>query len=539
MDRVLMQGIVASLYLSAFCALVVACAPAEHGEACAVSGDCAAGVICHAGLCNEGQRACANDGECSGGEVCSRGICQPTNEECGGSWDCPSEHICADGECRRPEVGNPCRRHQDCGSLMYCPEPRYECTELIGGACWTREICAEGEDCEEIDDQTGLGRCGGGPVVADCQQNQDCPASEPVCLLGACVACASDRHCDEGQTCIGNRCVEAADECVEHSDCAAGQLCENRRCVDDEPGCRSDADCVGEQQCRDGACVTVAPGGCNHDGECPDDQACQNRQCVPRGQGGNLAYGVATQAASSCQSGYAGVWNNEVFCSQPCGHGADCPLGSMCTTLLASSISFCVPGVRAQATFSSPENQPCAGAGDCRSGICANTQQGSVCQKDCRRDSHCGNNQACMAADLDGRGAIARVCGSLGGTQANGSACVVGQANTCRSGICDNTTNQCQALCCAAADCPAGLACNPTIIDRAGQHIVKVCGRPQGQGQGRVGVACQGDADCFSSSCLNNRCSDVCCNDADCNGLACRPYNVADQQNPVMVNLCQ
>jgi hypothetical protein len=83
------------------------------------------------------------------------------------------------------------------------------------------------------------------------------------------------------------------------------------------------------------------------------------------------------------------------------------------------------------------------------------------------------------------------------------------------------------------------LACNPTIIDRAGQHIVKVCGRPQGQGQGRVGVACQDDADCFSSSCLNNRCSDVCCNDADCNGLACRPYNVADQQNPVMVNLCQ
>jgi hypothetical protein len=532
---------------------LASCGPASEGEACAVSADCAPESICHQGTCNVGLRACVNDGECGGGEVCRHGVCKPVVDECQGTWDCASGQVCSQGQCHRPQVGNPCQRHQDCGVAMYCPSPRHECTELTAGQCWSREICAEGEDCQGIDAETGLGQCGGGacdpacsgatphclgdrcvactgeahcpdgercvdnscePPASACERNQDCPGSAPVCDQGRCVACSSDRHCPDGETCQDNRCVGV-------------------------PGCQGDQDCPEDQRCEAGQCVTRQQGGCAHDGECPEGQACQNGQCVPRGQQGHLPYGETAEVASQCQSGYAGLWDQQIFCSQPCGHGEDCPLGSMCTTLLRSSMSFCVPSSRAGGPFSGAEGARCQSPGACRSAICANTQQGASCQKDCRRDAHCGNIQACMATDLDGQGSIARLCGSLNGTAPNGSACAVGGDNTCRSGICDNTTHQCQPLCCSASDCPAGLACNPTIIDRAGNHIVKICGRAQGQGAGRVGAACQGDADCMSASCLNDRCSDVCCTDADCAGLRCRPYNVGNEQSPTLVNLCQ
>jgi hypothetical protein len=83
------------------------------------------------------------------------------------------------------------------------------------------------------------------------------------------------------------------------------------------------------------------------------------------------------------------------------------------------------------------------------------------------------------------------------------------------------------------------MACNLTIIDQAGNHIIKVCGQAPGQGQGAVGAACQVDGECRSDTCLNGRCAGVCCTDSDCAGLRCLVHNVGDQQNPILVNLCQ
>ena len=100
------------------------CGPADEGEACAVNSDCAPESICHQGKCNAGLRACVNDGECGGGEVCRHGVCKPVIDECQGTWDCASGQVCSQGQCHRPQVGNPCQRHQDCGVAMYCPTPR-------------------------------------------------------------------------------------------------------------------------------------------------------------------------------------------------------------------------------------------------------------------------------------------------------------------------------------------------------------------------------------------------------------------------------
>ena len=557
---------------------VAACGPAQDGDSCSATADCAAGLLCDQGVCSNAVRTCVNDGECGGGEVCRRGTCQPIVSECQGAWDCRAGMVCSQGECRTPQVGNPCQRHQECGPAMYCAKPRFECTELTGGQCWTREVCAEGQDCESIDDETGLGLCGGGscdPPCADgtphcvndqcvaciqdrhcgdneqcqnnrcvgpqtqCERNQDCPGETPVCTQGRCVECNTDRHCRDGQTCSDNQCQGGqANECGYDADCAVGQRCVERRCVDDPGGCALDQDCPQDQRCRSGRCVTQQQGGCAADTDCPANQACQNGQCVPRGQQGRLAYGQTAAAASECQSGFAGMWNQQVFCSQPCGQSEDCPLASMCTTLLGSAMSFCVPSTRVGGPLSSGEGQACQSPSSCRSGICANTQQGAFCQRDCTRDNHCGNVQSCMAMALDQNGSIARLCANANGLAPNGSACAVGN-HSCRSGICDNTTNQCQPLCCSAADCGPGLTCNPTIIDQRGPVLVKICGRGQGVGQGRVGAACQVDVECLSSSCLDNRCTDTCCTDADCAGLRCKPHNVGTEQSPVLVNLCK
>ena len=144
---------------------------------------------------------------------------------------------------------------------------------------------------------------------------------------------------------------------------------------------------------------------------------------------------------------------------------------------------------RAGGPLSAPEGQACQNPTMCRSGVCANTQQGAFCQRDCTRDNHCGNAQSCMAMALDQNGTIARLCANAQGLAQNGSACAPGN-HSCRSGICDNTTNQCQPLCCSAADCAPGLACNPTIIDQRGPVIVKVsrsgAGRRPAAGRGSL-----------------------------------------------------
>ena len=74
-------------------------------------------------------------------------------------------------------------------------------------------------------------------------------------------------------------------------------------------------------------------------------------------------------------SGFAGVWDNQVFCSIPCGQSQDCPLASMCTTMVGSATSYCVPSARR--TVVGARGQACQNPTMCRSGVCANTQQGA------------------------------------------------------------------------------------------------------------------------------------------------------------------
>jgi hypothetical protein len=127
---------------------------------------------------------------------------------------------------------------------------------------------------------------------------------------------------------------------------------------------------------------------------------------------------------------------------------------------------------------------------------------------------------------MDQQGNFARLCHSLVGAVPDGSACRAGDQVSCRAGFCDDSTQACQALCCTSADCPGGLRCNLSAMDQNANYIYKFCGAA-GQGQGALGAACGGDAQCRSDSCIAGRCSDVCCVDADCTaGTRCRLHEV-------------
>jgi hypothetical protein len=206
--------------------------------------------------------------------------------------------------------------------------------------------------------------------------------------------------------------------------------------------------------------------------------------------------------------------------------------------VIGGALDYCVPGTVAGATFAGPQNQACGGPGDCQSMICATTDNGSICQADCNNDRHCPADQACMGLNLGD--ALTHACGTLAGTAPNGSACDPGGQNHCASAICDNTTNTCQPLCCSSADCGEAQSCNLTWVDAQHSLLFRICGTPQGAGRAPVGSACADDSTCLSNSCESGRCSDVCCTDADCaGGLRCRPKNLGDDQQVVLINLCQ
>jgi hypothetical protein len=475
---------------------------------CSVPTDCGAGETCHESSCIPGARSCSVDSGCAFGEICERGLCQSGERECEGNGECVASMVCRNHACITPAPGDGCDSHANCGHRMYCHATLLECRDLEPGRCWSNRGCDDAA-CVAIDDTSGLGHCDGGG--GDCA-GVTCSGATPHCAADRCVECTERSHCAANETCDANRCTPAASGCTSDEQCGGGT-----------PRC----------DLGSGNCVA-----CLGADDCPPNHACEHNACRDLGGGGGLAYGAPCSVASECSSGYAGIWNNRLFCSMPCGYHGDCPGGSGCMQVTGGALDYCLPGTVAGATFAGPQSQACGSAGDCQSMICANTDNGPICQADCNNDQHCPADQACMGLNLGD--ALTHACGALVGTAPNGSVCDPGGQNQCASAICDNTTNTCQPLCCSSADCGAGQACNLTWVDAQHSLLFRVCGAPQGAGIAPVGSVCAADSACLSNSCENGRCSDVCCTDSDCaGGLRCRPKNLGDDQQVILINLCQ
>lgn len=144
----------------------------------------------------------------------------------------------------------------------------FECTEglkCIGARCRTDGQCCLDEDC---------------PTGQSCQDHQcRITASE----VGQCGECSTSFQCANDLKCVGARC-KSDGQCCFDPDCPAGQSCQNHQCriTGGDVGlcgacstsfeCANDLNCVGAR-CKD-------PGQCCLDQDCPSGQACLQNRCA-------------------------------------------------------------------------------------------------------------------------------------------------------------------------------------------------------------------------------------------------------------------
>lgn len=233
----------------------------QKGEACQVTGDCAAGLACiplpatggggsYVGVCVTGEfhisvtaKECAVT-ECSAAEDC----CPTTPASCAGL-----ALQCADAG----------------ASSYYCTQYAQLCQcDTAKRECDTNQRC-------QI-------RCA---VDLECVGN----ASGTKCAGGRCVQCAADQDCNAGGTndrqCINGACQAP---CQTDGDCAGFARCTAGKCL--ESGCQTDRECVAatrnvEATCgTDGKCIVP----CQTDLECGNPKSysffsCISHQCTYTG----------------------------------------------------------------------------------------------------------------------------------------------------------------------------------------------------------------------------------------------------------------
>jgi hypothetical protein len=189
----------------------------QKGEACQVSGDCAAGLACI-------------PLPASGVGSSYVGICV-TGEF----------HISVTAkECAITE----CSTAEDC-----CPTPPANCTFLAQQCALAGDAGATNSYCIQY---AALCQCD--TTKRECDPNQRCQ-----------VRCVSDLECSgasTGSKCAGGHCVQ----CAVDTDCNSGgttdRMCINGSC---QSPCQTDGDCAGFARCTAGKCFDS---GCQTDREC-------------------------------------------------------------------------------------------------------------------------------------------------------------------------------------------------------------------------------------------------------------------------------
>ncbi len=167
----------------------------------------ASGYCDGAGLCAE----CTEDGHCDDGNPCTRDRCfagaclnleQPAGASCtladGSSGYCDGAGACVgcttDSQC---DDGNPCTVDScNSGSCTSTASPDGTPCADDGDEC-TQDVCSSGS-CTHPPQPAGLSCVQSGGDLGYCDGASPAPS---------CVACLSDSHCDDGDSCTEDRCV--------------------------------------------------------------------------------------------------------------------------------------------------------------------------------------------------------------------------------------------------------------------------------------------------------------------------------------------
>ncbi len=372
-----------------------------------------------------------------------------------------------------------------CPSESYCDSTTGRC---VPG-------CRGDADCAPPTRICEGGACTDGCVPGTCSPGSFCDAA----ASGRCLpGCLDDSNCDVPNTyCLNNTCVAG---CVT-TGCGFNQHCDTTtgRCV---AGCLEDGHCSPPDFiCEAGACAA----GCLTTG-CPVGNYCDGTsgRCTP----GCLSDGDCDAPAEICQSG---------SCTAGC-LSAGCPSGERCDPDTG----------RCEALGTVPLGGSCTVHTDCASDYCLPLTSGNVCSQACAASHECPLDFWCVA--LGPSGASACLHESLFmtdfGNDPPGSSCTT--TNSCKSGWCNTTLDQCTDTCQSDADClPAGPGPVCTVLepdydgDGTVDDFVGVCGGSTGTAV--TGQACATGADCRSALCLpSGVCADPCCTSFDCpSGYVC------------------
>jgi hypothetical protein len=356
--------------------------------------------------------------------------------------------------------------------------------------------CSVPADCDD-----GL-FCNGaeGCVDEQCVAGSDpCPAQYCDEALPGCVDCLDDGHCDDGNactvdTCVDGTCVHTPIVCDDGDACTA-DTCVDGDCVntaivcDDGDACTADTcvdgDCVNTAiVCDDGDSCTIdscdsATGCVNDPVVCPPGEECVGGTCVP----------IVCDGDETCEPGED--CNN---CPGDCfsGGGATCGNG-VCETAAGEDCLSCPDDCNGKQN-GKPSRRYCCGDGDgetpvdCNDGRCSG--DGNTCSEVSPVPSCCGD-------------------GFCEGSE-DGFNCEVdcGPPPTCGDGFCDPGEDQCN----CSADCGSPPSSETNCADGVDEDCdgLTDCAdsdcTPACPSCGPKGESCTADSDCCSSWCHRGSC---------------------------------
>uniref|UniRef100_A0A6E8W1C0 Dumpy n=1 Tax=Anopheles coluzzii TaxID=1518534 RepID=A0A6E8W1C0_ANOCL len=498
--------------------------------------------------------------------------------QCTMDADCPSKLACFEGVCKNPcTETKPCAEHAVCTvqdtlplRTMYCVceegyagDAERQCLPVSKDepGCYSDAECAPTESCRAR-------------VCVDvCSDYNPC-ASSAECLAQshkAICSCPVGTVGDPFQNCYKPPVVSP--ECVVDADCSSSMACVNERCQDP---CAGSNPCGGNAECRavyhrPHCTCPIGWGGdpktqcykpeCKIDAECPFDKACFNEKCISpctygATQCGRGADCVAQSHRAVCICPLGTQGNPFVSCvTGMCQYNEDCAEHEACDRLNRVCRPVCDDETCARTATCVARNHQASC--ECAPGMRGNPYvecMRDVPEPECRMDSECGSQQACirnrcvnpcteltpcasqqkcsvidtlplrtiicacqtdMLMDRSGscKPIVIEEC-RLDSDCADTDRCLRGQCvEACKADPCGINAQ------CASANHRAQCTCSPGYVGNA--HI-ECLPEPRVTSP----KECAADDDCSDDrACFNDRCVNPCVSDACGRGALCRTSN--------------
>ncbi len=424
---------------------------------------------------------------CTISSVCASNSCDPVDSTCvcDENADCPGTAPV----CKLSTDPNLCVV-AGCGNgVIEAGEACDDDNKDNGDGCNSVCLLEIGESCPSGSTTCASGFCDLVGTLCACDEIADCPmgklcnflADPNVCVDPGCGngVVETGEGCDDGNTNSSDGCTNAClreigESCTLSNTCASG-FCDS---TDNTCACDQSADCSGVLICNTVASpnICVNPGCGNFVVE--STEGCDDGNTTA-GDGCDIAcmieLGNACTTSTSCATGLCD--GNVCVCDQD----ADCSAGEICNTNADPNVCVVagcgngvveanegcddgntLPGDGCDVSCAKELGQTCTDNSECGSGLCDNTANQCVCNKnsDCPLGEQCNATiipHACIippigcSADTDCSGGL--VCDELS------TNCVECTADSeCKEGVCDEVSSTCVG-CTSDAECRDGTTC--------------------------------------------------------------------------------